>query len=44
MALPAIWPATPKIEKIPAPIMAPMPIEMADHNPIGFLSLTAFPR
>ena len=36
IAFPDILAATPKIEKIPAPIIPPIPIEIADNNPMGF--------
>lgn len=35
-ALPDILADTPKIEKIPAPIIPPIPMETADNNPMGF--------
>jgi hypothetical protein len=34
MALPAAWATTPRIEKMPAPTMPPMPIETAATMPI----------
>ena len=34
MALPAAWATTPKMEKMPAPTMPPMPMAMAASRPI----------
>ena len=34
MPLPAAWATTPKIEKMPAPIMPPMPMAMAANSPM----------
>jgi hypothetical protein len=36
-AFPEIRAAVPKIEKMPAPTLAPTPIEVAAHNPIDFV-------
>ena len=34
MPLPAAWATTPKIEKMPAPTMPPMPMAMAEYSPM----------